>query len=66
MHSSSEILRSTALLVVGLFAMLIAIVVLGLYVQRAIGREPSLFPVSSPEQEEPLRAAMPVACRVGS
>lgn len=66
MHSSREILRSTALLVAGFVAMLIAVILLGLYVQRSIGREPSLFPVSIPEQEEPLRAARPVACRVGS
>jgi hypothetical protein len=66
MHSSREILRSTALLVAGFVATLIVIVVLGLYVQRSIGREPSMFPVSIPEQEVALRAALPVACRVGS
>ena len=66
MHSSREILRSIAPLVAGLLAMLIAVVVLGLYVQRSIGREPSLFPVSIPEQEKPLRTALPLACRVGS
>ena len=66
MHSSREILRSTAQLVAGLVAMLILIAVLGLYVQRSIGREPSLFAVSIPEPEKPPRAAPPVACRVGS
>jgi hypothetical protein len=52
--------------VAGFVAMLIAVILLGLYVQRSIGTEPSLFLVSIPEQEEPLRAALPVACRVGS
>jgi len=66
MHSSREILRSTALLVAGFVAMLIVIVVLGLYVQRSIGKEPSLFSVSIPERAEALRAALPAACRVGS
>ncbi len=66
MHSLREILRSIALLVAGSVAMLIAVILLGLYVQRSIGREPSLFPISIPEQEEPLRAALPVACRLGS
>jgi len=47
--------------VAGLVAMLIAVLVLGLYVQRSIGREPSMFPVSIPEQEKPLRAVLPVA-----
>jgi hypothetical protein len=66
MHPSGEILRSTALFVAGLVAMLIVIAVLGLYVQRSIGREPNLFPVSILEQEKSLRTALPVACRVGS
>ena len=66
MHPSGEILRSTALFVAGLVAMLIVIAVLGLCVQRRIGREPSLFPLSILEQEKPLRTALPVACRVGS
>ena len=66
MHPSGEILRSTALFVAGFVAMLIAVILLGLYVQRSIGREPSLFPVSILEQEKPLRTALPVACRVGS
>jgi hypothetical protein len=66
MHPSGEILRSTALFVAGLVAMLIVIAVLGLYVQRSIGREPSLFPVSIPEQEEALLAVLPAACGVGS
>ena len=66
MRSLWEILRSVAPAVVGLVAMLVAIVVIGLYVQRSIGRVPSVFPVSTPEKEEPVRAALPVACRVGS
>ncbi len=66
MHSLSEILRSAAPILASFIAMLIAIVVLGLYVQRSIGREPSLLPVSISEEEKPLRTALPVACRVGS
>jgi len=66
MHSLWEILRSIAPAVAGLLAMLVAIVVLGLYVQRSIGRGLNMFPVSILEQEEPLRAALSVACRVGS
>jgi len=65
MHSLWEILRSIAPAVAGLVVMLVGIVVIGLYVQRSIGRGPSMFRVSIPEQEEPVRAALPVACRVG-
>ena len=61
MHSLCEILRSIAPAVAGLLAMLVAIVVLGLYVQRSIDRGPNIS-----EQEEPLRAVLSVACRVGS
>ena len=61
MHSLWEILRSIAPAVAGLLAMLVAIVVLGLYVQRSIDRGPNIS-----EQEEPLRAVLSVACRVGS
>lgn len=61
MHSFCEILRSIAPAVAGLLAMLVAIVVLGLYVQRSIDRGPNIS-----EQEEPLRAVLSVACRVGS
>jgi len=53
MRSLWEILRSVAPAVVGLVAMLVAIVVIGLSMQRSIGRVPSVFPVSTPEQEEP-------------
>ena len=49
MRSLWEILRSVAPAVVGL----VAIVVIGLSMQRSIGRVPSVFPVSTPEQEEP-------------
>ena len=66
MHSLCEILRSIAPAVAGLLAMLVAIVVLGLYVQRSIGRRPNMFPVSISAQEESLRAVLSVACRVGS
>ena len=66
MHSSWEILRSMVPALAGLVAMLVAIVLLGLYVQSSIGRGQSMFPVSIPKQEEPLRAALAVACRVGS
>jgi hypothetical protein len=66
MNSSKEILRSSALLVAGLVAMLIAIVVLGLYVQRSIGSEPNISPVSIPRHEKPLHSALPLACRGGS
>jgi len=61
MHSLCEILRSIAPAVAGLLAMLVAIVVLGLYVQRSIDRGPNIS-----EQEEPLRAVLSAACRVGS
>lgn len=66
MNSSREILRSVAVVVAGLVAMLIAIVVLGLYVERSIGKEPSVFPVSIPWKEKPLRSALPWARRLGS
>jgi hypothetical protein len=66
MDSSREILRSVVLFVAGLVAMLAAIVVLGLYVERSIGKEPSVLPVSILQQETPLRAALPCARRVGS
>lgn len=66
MNSSREILRSVAVVVAGLVAMLIAIVVLGLYVERSIAKEPSVFPVTIPWKEKPLRSVLPLACRVGS
>ena len=66
MNPSREILRSVAVVVAGLVAMLIAIVVLGLYVERSIAREPSVLPVSIPSKDSPLRSALPLACRVGS
>jgi hypothetical protein len=56
MNSSKEILRSVALLVAGLVAMLAASVVLGLHVERSIGREPGVF----------LHATLPCAHRAGS
>jgi len=66
MNPSREILRSVAVVVAGLVAMLIAIVVLGLYVERSIAMEPSVFPVAIPWKEEPLRSAVPLAYRAGS
>ena len=65
MNPSREILRSVAVVVAGLVAMLIAIVVLGLYVERSIAKEPSVFPVSIPWKES-LGSPLPLACRVGS
>jgi len=44
MSSTREILRSIALLLVGLVATLIAIVALGLYVQSSLGRDARLLP----------------------
>ena len=66
MNSSREILRSVAVIVAGLVAMLIAIVALGLYVERSIDKEPSVFPVAIPWKDKPLRSVLPLACRVGS
>ena len=66
MNTSREILRTVAIVVAGLVAMLIAIVVLGLYVERSIAKEPSVFPVAIPWRDKPLRSTLPLACRVGS
>jgi hypothetical protein len=66
MNSSREILRSVSVFVVSLVAMLIAIVVLGLYVERSTGKEPSVFPVAIPWKEEPLRPVLSPDCGVGS
>lgn len=66
MNPSREILRSVAVVVAGLIAMLIVIVVLGLYVERSIVKEPSVFPVSIPWKEKPLHSDLPLGCRVGS
>lgn len=66
MNSLREILRSVAVVVAGLVAMLIAIVVLGLYVERSIGKEPGVFPVAIRWKEAPLPSAMPLDCRPGS
>ena len=66
MNSSREILRSVAVIVAGLVAMLIAIVVLGLYVERSIAKEPSVFPGAIPWKDKSLRSVLPLACRVGS
>ena len=65
MNPSREILRSVAVVAAGLVAMLIAIIVLALYVERSIAREPSVFPVSIPSKDSALRSALPLACRVG-
>jgi hypothetical protein len=66
MNPSREILRSVAVVLAGLVAMLIAIVVLGLYVERSIVKEPSVFPVAIPWKEKPLCSPLQLACRVGS
>ncbi len=66
MNSSREILRSVAVVVAGLVAMLIAMVVPGLYVERSIAKEPSVFPVTILRKGKPLSSVLPLACRVGS
>ncbi len=66
MNSPREILRSINVFVAGLLAMLIAIVVLGFYVQRSIGKESSVFPVSTPWQVRPIRSGLPLARGGGS
>ena len=66
MNSSREILRSVSGVITALIVMLIAIVMLGLHVERSIGNEPRIFPVSIPWNETPDRSALPVACGVGS
>jgi hypothetical protein len=66
MNSSREILRSVALLVTSLVAMLTAIVLLGLHGERSIGEEPGRFPASTPWNERPLRSVLLLTCRVGS
>lgn len=67
MSSSREIFRSVAIIVLaGLAAMLIAIVVLGLYVERSIAKEPSVLPITSPWNERPLRSVLPMPRRARS
>jgi hypothetical protein len=61
MNSSREILRSINVFVAGLVALLIAIVVLGIYVQRFTGSESSGSPVSTPWQIRPLRSGLRLA-----
>ena len=66
MNSSREIFRSVAVLVASFAAMLIAIVVLGLHVERSVGKAPSVFPVSISWKEKSPRSALSWAYRVGS
>lgn len=66
MDSSREFLRSVAVVVAGRVAMPIAIVALGLYVERSIAKGPSVFPATIPWKEKHLRSVLPLACRVGS
>jgi hypothetical protein len=66
MNSSREILRSASGIVATLLAILIAIVVLGLHVERSIQKDPSAYSVSVPWKGAPPRSARPAGYRAGS
>jgi len=66
MNPSREIVRSVAGLLAALVAMMIAIVVLGMYVERSIPTESNVFPVAIPWEAMSLRWALPFACGVGT
>jgi hypothetical protein len=66
MNSAGEIFRSASGVVAALIAILIAIVVLGLHVERSIQKEPSAFPVSGPWRDAPPCCARPAGRRAGS